>query len=392
MGGDAGVLSALNVLEIAEGVAGPVCGMQLADLGANVIKVEPPGGDRARAWSEAGEADRSVFAHLNRGKKSLVLNLAGEEDRAALFRLVDGADVVLVHMDPDDRSACGIDWRAARRTRPGLIVCEITDLGDVGDLRDRAGSELVVQAMAGFHRYVGGRDEPFRVGYEAACVGAGMHAVQAVLAMMFARDGTGEGDYCHISLLGSLLSLKNILLAAQGDPDEWAGFHLLGPHWPPDIGWETRDGQVTFDFRHNQRDAWAAFCRRVGLEHIVDDDPAYEAWRSSIYIGDRKQDLGEVYRPAFRAMSSAEASDLVNGLGGISLKFQDYGELLAHPQLQHLQPLVEVEDTGPQVGTPFRFADAELADPRPAAPPGLGALGPAEGVAWPGRGGGSGDE
>src|SRR3546814_3363682 len=115
-----------------------------------------------------------------------------------------------------------------------------------------------------------------------------MHAVQAVLASLYRRSRDGDGEHCRVSLLGSLLSLKTILLAAQSDPDQWAGFHLNGPHWPPDIGWETADGQVTFDFRHGQREGWAAFCRAVGLDRLL-DDPEYEDWRSTIYIGDRKQ-------------------------------------------------------------------------------------------------------
>lgn len=360
------ILDGIRVVEFAEGIPGPVCGMQLADLGADVVKVEPPQGDRARAWFEGDAAP--VFAHLNRGKRSVCLDVATDAGRAALLELADGADVILVHADPETAESAGIDWRAEQARRPRLVVCELTDLGPTGELAGMAGSELVHQALSGFMRYAGSRDAPCRVGYEIASVGAGMHAVQAVLAALFRRGESGEGDHATISVLGQLLSLKSILLAAQTNPDFWAGFHLNGPHWEPDIGWETKDGQVTFDFRHGMRDAWVEFCRTIGLEDLP-DDPDYEDWRSTIYIGDRKATHGDVYRPSFARMTSAEASRIINDLDGISVKFHDYAELLAHPQLEHLDALVEVEGHGLQVGTPFRFDGGRTTQSVLTAPP-----------------------
>ena len=369
MGGSSLILDGIRVVELAEGIPGPVCGMQLADLGANVIKVEPPGGDRARQWFEPGAAP--VFEHLNRGKRSACIDVTDAGDRAALLALVADADVVVVHMDPDVAEAAGLDWAEVRSRHPDLVVCELTDLGKTGELAGQAGSELVHQAMSGFMRYAGSRDAPCRVGYEIASVGAGMHAVQAVLAALYRRGEGGGGDHATISLLGQLLSLKAILLAAQGNPDYWAGFHLNGPHWEPDIGWETKDGQVTFDFRHGMRDAWAEFCRIIGLEHLV-DDPEYDDWRSTIYIGDRKATHGKAYRPKFSEMTSAEVSEIINRLDGISVKFHDYAELLAHPQMDHLDAVVEVDGQGRQIGTPFRFDGMTTVErsPRTAPEPG----------------------
>lgn len=366
---DAGlVLDRVRVVELAEGIPGPICCMQLADLGADVIKVEPPGGDRARFWGEEGAAP--VFDHLNRGKRSICLDTTTPAGRSELMRLVDGADVVVVHRDPEQAEAEGIDWRHEQERRSQLIVCELTDFGEGGELSGQAGSELVHQAMSGFMRYAGSREAPCRVGYEIASVGAAMHAVQAVLAALFRRDEGGGGDHVSVPLLGQLLSLKSILLAAQSDPDAWCGFHLNGPHWDPDIGWETRDGQVTFDFRHGMGEAWTQFCEAIGRPDLP-EDPEYDDWRSTIYIGDRKKTHGDVYRPYFAGATSAEASELINGLGGISVKFNDYAELLVHPQLAHLAPLVEVPGAGLQVGTPFRFDGAATTHSAPEPAPAL---------------------
>jgi crotonobetainyl-CoA:carnitine CoA-transferase CaiB-like acyl-CoA transferase len=209
-----------------------------------------------------------------------------------------------------------------------------------------------------------------------ASVETGMGAVQAILAMLYRRERDGGGDYCHISLLGQLLSLKQLLMAAQSNPDRWEGFHLNGPHWPADTGWQTSDGQVTFDFRHGEREGWVKFCEAVGLADLP-NDPEYADWRSTIYIGDRKSTHGTVYHPVFRRMTSQEASDLINGLGGISVKFHDYAEVLAHPQLRHLSPTVSVpgapQGADQQVGTPFQFEGAVVANPSPHPAPALDA-------------------
>lgn len=367
-----------RILEIAEGTAGPTCGLYFADLGATVIKVEPPHGDRAREWGPPASARGSaIFSHLNRGKLSVVLDLAVARDRRRLEALVPAADAVIVHLDPAQRSECGIDWREVSARHPHLVVCEIDDLGDAGPLGGLSGSELVMQAMSGFTRYLGEPGAPpCRIGFEVAWMAAGMHAFQAVAIGLWRRAKTGTGQFVRVGGLKSLLSLKSILLAAQSEPDEWKGFHVLGPHWPPDYGWPTRDGQVTLDFRHHQRDAWAAFCRKIGLGDLP-GHPDYEDWRSTIYIGDRRHRYGEAYRTAFAAMSSQEASDLVNECGGISVKFQDYAEMLAHPQVEALAPLVETADAAAprQVGMPFRCS-GHASPARFDAAPGLGADSP----------------
>lgn len=354
------VLAGLTVLEVAEGIAGPACGLQLADLGAAVIKIEPPDGDRAREWGPPMTGDvAAIFAHLNRGKQSLALDLAAAPGRALLERLLGIADVVLVHMDPPERAAAGIDWATVSRDHPRLVVCEILDHGSEGPFAGRAGSELTAQALAGFTRYIGEPGgPPLRVGYEIASMGAAMGAVQAVMAALIARDRGGEGQLVRLPILGHLLSLKTILLAAQGEPDRWEGFHLNGPTWPADTGWPTKDGQVTFDFRHQQRDDWVRFCQRIGLGYLP-DHPDYKDWRSTISIGDRRHAYGGPYREVFAGMTSREVSDATNGEGGISVKFHDYAEVLAHEQVRRLDPLVEVP-TAPtgarrQVGMPFEL-------------------------------------
>lgn len=351
----------LRVLEFAEGVAGPSAAMLFADLGADVIKIETPDGDRTREWGPPVEdgGDAAIFHNLNRGKRSLVLDPADPGQRALVERLAARADALIVHEDPG--APTGIDWKALRQANPRLVLCEITDLGSRGRLAGRAGSELTSQAMSGFTRYVGDPGgAPCRVGFEVAGQAAGISAFQGVVAALIEREESGVGQHLEVSLLGALLSMKTILLAAQsGDTDDWTGFHLNGPRWPADTGWDTSDGQVTFDFRHGQREAWARFCESIGLGHLV-DDPEYDDWRSTIYLGDRRFTYGQPYRDIFAGMTSAEVSEAISRHGGISVKFHSYAEVLDHEQVRLLEPLVEVDGPAPvarQIGIPFRFSD-----------------------------------
>lgn len=352
----------LLIIEVAEGVAGPTCGLQCADLGARVVKVEPLWGDRTREWGpQLSEGASAAFEHLNAGKESVVLDLAEPSGRLQLDGLLGHADAVVVQVDLAERDAIGLDWRAVAACHPHLVVCEIGDFGVAGEMAGWAGSELVVQAMSGITSHVGEPGgAPCRVGYEVAGMAAAMHAFQAVAAGLLHRSLGNGGQYVRVDALASLLSMQTILLAVQsGGIEAWAGFHLNGPHWPADTAWDTSDGQVTLDFRPGMREAWVAFCQAIGRPDLPDDRD-YADWRSTMGIGDRRFVHGRAYGERFAVMTSDAVTSLVNGLGGISVKFHDYAEMLDHPQVRHLDPLIEVPDAPEgarrQFGMRFRFA------------------------------------
>lgn len=356
------VLSRLRIVEIAEGIPGPTCGLQLADLGAQVVKIEPPEGDRSREWGPpmVGE-DAAIFAHLNRGKQSVCLDLQSRAGREALEGLLAWADAAIVHLEPEDADTLGIDWEELSERLPALVVCVISDLGDKGPWADQSGSELVCQALSGMTRYLSQpHGPPLRLGYEIAGTAVAMHAVQAVLAALFWRKTSGLGQVIRLSQLGSLISMKTIQLGAQGSAfDAWKGFHLNGPQWPPDIGWQTHDGQISFDFRINRAEGWRSFCGEIGLPHLADDPEYRKHFNLTGDMGDRRDDLGQVYRARLAELSSDAASEIINRNGGTSMKFCDYGEALAHPQTQTLNPLVTVacapDGAKTQLGTPFKL-------------------------------------
>ncbi len=359
------LLDHITILEIAEGVSGPVCGLQLADLGATVIKVEPPEGDRAREWGPPlASGDSAIFEHLNRGKQSIVIDLKTSEGRETLEKMLPNVDAVIVQHDPPKRVFLGIDWDSLVEAHKHLVVCEIIDIGESGPFSGISGSELVCQALSGWWRYISEIcDPPRRIGFEIAWSAAGMHAVQAILACLFWRARAGKGQVVRVSTLASLLSMKTIVLTSQADPDSWEGYQVRGPLWPPDTGYKTKDGQVTFGLQPRQHDVWVAFCKTVGLDHLV-NNPDYEDWHSTIDFGDRKFTHSQPYEPIFASRTCEEISHIINKLGGTSMKFHNYAEMLSHPQTIAINPLVSIhhapEGAKCQMGTPFRLSSVQV--------------------------------
>ncbi|TVR07626.1 MAG: hypothetical protein EA385_12290 [Salinarimonadaceae bacterium] len=364
------------VLEAAEGIAGPVCGLQFADLGARVIKIEPPEGDRSRGWGPPFlDGDSAPFIALNRNKESAVIDWSDELAPRRLRALVAAADVLVEHERPLVKS-----WREILVEEPTainerLVHLRISANGPEGPLAGQAGSELTAQAMSGYWRLLGRpQDPPLRHGAELAEIGTGLFGYQAALAALISREKSGKGQVVHLSLLGSLMTYATILTASMNQPDDWVGFHLLNILWPPDTGYRTADGKVTLEFRRG-RQVWVEFCNRVGLDALP-DDPRFKDWRATIYTGDLVGEAKPVYEEALSALPTLEVLAAAMEAGGTSVPHATMATISAHPQVESVGAFTSVPlaTTGRvrQVASPFRVAMPEEAPPHRASPP-LGA-------------------
>ena len=202
-------LAGIRVVELARVLAGPWCGMTLADLGAEVIKIEPPEGDDTRGWGPPFKDGMSAyFAGCNRNKRSIALDLRDPATRPALEALVRQADVVIENYRTGGAEKLGVDYEVLRTLNPRLIYCSISGYGRDGPQADRPGYDFAIQAEAGLMALTGPVDgEPFRVGTPVADITAGNNATMAVLAALFHRERTGEGQKIEISLFDSQLQL-----------------------------------------------------------------------------------------------------------------------------------------------------------------------------------------
>ncbi len=207
-------LSGIRVLDFSRVLAGPLCTMMLADLGAEVIKVESPiGGDDTRQWGPPWVGELSAyFASVNRNKRSITLNLKHAQGQAIARQLANQSHVVVENFKVGQMAGFGLDYASLRESNPALVYCSITGFGQTGQYRERPGYDYVVQAMSGLMSITGEVEgEPAKVGVAISDVIAGLHAATAVLAALRHSEQTGVGQSIDISLLDTqLAALVNI--------------------------------------------------------------------------------------------------------------------------------------------------------------------------------------
>lgn len=362
---DTALFDDLTVLELAQGVTGPFTTMQLGDFGARVIKIEPLPGDWTRAMGPPFVGDQSaLFLSLNRNKQSLALDYTTAPGLELLRQLVARADVLVVDLLPAERQRRQVAYADVAPLNPGLVYCAITPFGDQGPLADRRGSELVMQAVSGYTRYVGEPGgEPVRLGADIAGINSALFVYQAIVAALLVRQQSGVGQEVQVSQLGSLLATKTIMLGAQYNPDDWDGFHLVSTTDGPEHGWQTGDRAITFDFGTSP-DGWQQFCRRLGLDHLL-DDARFADWYRTMCLGAEAQALRPDYERGFTGQRAAELIALIRDLGGNAFPYLHYDELLDTEQVQRLEILEDVPHPAGgslrMIGFPWQFSELQPA-------------------------------
>lgn len=273
--GAAGPLGGVRVLDLSAYIAGPYGCTLLADQGAEVIKVEPPGGDNLRKYPSTLEAESRAFLGVNRSKRGVVLDLKQSDQRAVLMRLVREADVLVHNFRPGVPARLGIDFDSLQRLNPRLVYCAVTGYGENGPLRDKAGYDQVLQTMTGMCAMQGkpGGAPEILYGsvvdyYAAALVAAG------VSSALYERERSGEGQFVGVSLLRSALTMQSArMIWAEGEPEA--------------VGRDMRSGGVTgihptadgwLYISANTPHFWQALCEKTGLPELA-ADPRYDSVR-----------------------------------------------------------------------------------------------------------------
>ena len=270
-----GALSDLVVLDLSHALAGPFCSTMLGDYGAEIIKIEPLGGEISRGWGPPFYGGESAyFVNLNRNKKSVAIDLKHPDGKALFFRLLEQSDVVLENLRVGTVGKLGIDYERARERHPGIIYCSISGFGQNGPYRDRAALDLVVQAESGMMSITG---EPggrgVRAGVSIADITAGMYAAFGIMAALHARQTTGRGQFIDVSMLEGQLGLLSGMIGAFVANGIVPG--PLGTAYGALLPYQT--------FRTKTRDIaigigsdklWRTFCPLLGLP-ALSDDPRY---------------------------------------------------------------------------------------------------------------------
>src|ERR1700722_2927156 len=224
-------LEGLTVIAVEQAVAAPFCSSRLADAGAHVVKIERPEGDFARGYDAAAKGQSIYFVWLNRGKDSVVIDLATREGRAGLEQLIAGADVLLQNLKPGSMDKLGFSLERLRKEYPALICCTISGYGDDGPYADRKAYDLLIQAESGLASITGGPDGPSRVGVSIVDVATRAATHAAVLEALIGRGRTGKGGDIRISMFDVMADWLTVPLlnAEAGNPPKRKGVddHLI---------------------------------------------------------------------------------------------------------------------------------------------------------------------
>ncbi len=340
-------LAGYRVLELAHLVAGPLCGLYLADLGADVVKIEhPSAGDASRTVYGRHLGDESaVFVTVNRNKRSLALDLAREEGRALFLRLAERADVVIEAYRGGVAEKLGIDDATLRPLNRRLVYCSLSAFGPRGPWRDKPGLDMLIQAMGGLMAVTGEPDAaPVLSGAPVLDTIGALMAGQGIVTALLHRERTGEGQRLDVSLLaGGLLAQAarlSVFLATGREPGRTGSAH---PYLAPFQAFATRDGWIYVAVWIER--LWKPFCAAVGEPGLV-DDPRFASAAERVR---HRQALAARLEPIFRTRTMAEWMAALEAHDVLCAPVNRYADLADDPQIQATGMIVE--ERHPRAGT-----------------------------------------
>ena len=353
-------LEDIRVLDLSRILTGPFCSMILADLGAEVIKVEMPGrGDDTRVWGPPFiKGESAYFLCLNRNKKSITLNLKNEKGREILYKLVQKCDVFLENFKPGVTKRLRMDYETICKINPRIIYCSITGFGQSGPYRDYPAYDIVIQGMGGLMGITGEPDRPpVRIGVAITDIGAGMYAAIAILSALIAREKTKKGQWIDVSLLDSTVSWMTYMAAnyfATGMvPKRMGSAH---PNIVPYQCFKARDGKYLTVAVGNDR-IWKNFCEALGLENMV-ENPKFATNPKRV---ENRDELIPVLEKVFLSRTRDEWIEILLKKGVPCGPVYAMDEVFRDPQVLHRKMLVEIEHPKvgkiKQIGIPMKFSE-----------------------------------
>jgi len=346
------LLEGLEIVELGEGLASSLCGQLLADLGATVVKIEPPQGDWLRRFEPQHEGVSLAFRHCSVGK-NLVATVSDEQYQHAIRAAVDTADAVLDHPESHADSTA-LTWL---RSYEDLVLCTMRDSAFGVD--ERLG-ETGIQARTGLCGYLGSAQEPPRsVRADVAAVAAATFSAQAILAALFARERTGLSSAVDVSATRAIAAIKSLTWAAQHAPDLWAGFHCNAETGPVQVPYSASDGPISFDLGAVTTQSYDELAVELGL----DIDMTGLSPSDIAGFGDEAIRHRDAINDAIATMTAHEVGLAVQRARGISVPYTKLSDVPGTPQVQHLKPFHVVADpAGIAVKTPIRSVSAPESD------------------------------
>ncbi|MBI1220200.1 MAG: CoA transferase [Rhodobacteraceae bacterium] len=359
-------LHGVKVVELARILAGPWAGQTLADLGAEVMKVEAPEGDDTRRWGPPfiehdGDRSAAYFHAANRGKHSVTADFTTPEGQALVKRLVADADVVIENFKVGGLAKYGLDYAALSAINPGLVYCSITGFGQTGPYASRAGYDFIIQGMAGLMSVTGSPEgQPQKVGVAVTDIFTGVYAATAILAALHQRGATGRGQHIDMALMDVAVSIMANqamnYLATGVAPVKMGNAH---PNLAPYAVFDCADGWIIIATGNDGQ--YRRLCALLGLPDMA-EAPAF------LTNADRIANRAEMTRRLTAATTRFAKADLLaacEGAGVPAGPINDLAAVFADPQVI-ARGMQIAPDGVPGVRSPFTFSGADLALDRPA--------------------------
>jgi crotonobetainyl-CoA:carnitine CoA-transferase CaiB-like acyl-CoA transferase len=361
-------LSHIRILELGQVIAGTYGDMILADLGADVIKVESPKGDLGRNPHIAYlKGESAIYITMNRGKKSVVVDLKQEQGLEVFYDLVRQSDVVVDNFRPGVVERMRVDYQTLASINPRVVCCSITGFGSKGPNRDTPSFDLIHQAMSG-HLSITGEPggKPVRVGVPLADLGAAMFAVQGILAALVARERTGRGQRIELSMFEAMTFLltydATMYLNTGVVPRGWGTGHAYHVPWQ---AFETSDGWLVVATREEV--FWHKFCATIGRPELAED----ARYAKNLDRLEHRQELVPLLEARLRERTTADWLAAFREAQVPAAPVNDLAQALADPTLAENNGLVDVQY--PPLGSvrmlanPIRLSDtsAETYGPPP---------------------------
>jgi itaconate CoA-transferase len=336
-----GALAGVRVVAFEQAAAAPFASHLLADMGAEVVKLERPGsGDVVRGWDSAVHGLSSGYVWLNRNKRSVTLDVKAPEGRAILRQLAEGADIFLENFAPGVVARLGAGYDDLRAGNPRLIYCSLSGYGQTGPYRDVKAFDLLIQGEAGLIQTTGYPDRPAKVSVPIADIAAGMYAALGIVLALYQRERTGEGQYVDISMFDAILSWLGYFphhYWHRGEEPERVGMrhHYVTPYGP----YLARDGKYVNLAVASARD-WEVFCRQVLERPDLLADPRFATNEG------RRTNRAELEATVEQLMAEQDAAYWLERLRRAELPYGEVrgiAEVLAHPQVAARRLIREVE-------------------------------------------------
>ncbi len=336
-----GPLEGLRVVELARTLAGPYCGMMLADMGAEVIKVEQPGvGDETRGYSPPEmNGESTYYLSLNRNKKGITANLKSKEGQEIVKELVRNSDILIENFRYGAMEKFGLEYDKLKEINPRLIYCAVTAFGRTGPMKNEPGYDLLLQGFGGIMSVTGEADGlPMRVGFSIVDLTTAIYASNAILLALLVRAKTGRGQYVETSLMESIISLQCYhaqgVFATGKSPGRFGTGH---PNIVPYQVFETKDKYIIIAVPNDW--LWKKMCSALGMEDLM-DDPRFATNASRVANRDL---LISLMLKITKAESASEILKKLRQVGVPSGPVNDISQSLAHPQVEQREMIQEVQ-------------------------------------------------